>query len=488
MGQEIGPDLKRADAFDKATLVLCFLYFAAVSLTTHAIGKPVVGFVLLPLPLLFFRLTSVRFMVLALACWLLFFEAFQPGSSFLFFNTPDSLFAIFVILRLFFRREFLSLRLPTSGVLFPLYLFLLDAAIMTIPGFLQYGMDYYVFRDFKNILYLGLVVIFCRGDEPLFGPKTLYRVLLAFILFSSGHALVTLLKFLGDGFRPITWNEVFLADAILMIVALLPITRNPAARRLLFLALPISVLGLLATQTRGLWGSTLAALLFYVALRMTKARVISFAKMFKTLQVILVFLVLSEALMRLSIGMGLFEFIHMRTTSFAPQELVDPGSSLGYRIHESLVVWEKRSWFGHGSGARVYLYFTQLGNSKFINWWSIHSEYFELLHKYGFVGLGLFMWFLAALMIRARRMAFHGNAFVSAMGFLVLTTILNHALVSVTSGYLIRENVMLYLVLMVGIVERFHPRVLVSRLRAARGNRPSGPARSALPAAEREAA
>ena len=117
MGQEIGPDLNRADAFDKATLVLCFLYFAAVSLATHVIGKPVIGFALLPLPLLFFRLTSVRFMVLSLSCWLLFFEAFQVGSNFLFFNTPDTLFAVFVIVRLFFRQEFLSFRLPTSGLL-----------------------------------------------------------------------------------------------------------------------------------------------------------------------------------------------------------------------------------------------------------------------------------------------------------------------------------------------------------------------------------
>ena len=189
--------------------------------------------------------------------------------------------------------------------------------------------------------------------------------------------------------------------------------------------------------------------------------------------------------MRLSIGMGLFDFIRMRTTSFSPQELVDPASSLGYRITESLVVWEKRSWFGHGSGAPDYLYFTQLGNSKFINWWSIHSEYFELLHKYGFVGMGLFMWFLLVLMIRALRMAFHAKAFVSAMGFLVLTTVINHALVSITSGYLIRENVMLYLVLMVGIVERFHPRTRASRLRAARERAPSGPVLSALPATER---
>ena len=51
-------------------------------------------------------------------------------------------------------------------------------------------MDFYVFRDFRNLLYLCLVVIFCRGDEPIFGPKTLYRILLAFILFTASHAAV----------------------------------------------------------------------------------------------------------------------------------------------------------------------------------------------------------------------------------------------------------------------------------------------------------
>jgi O-antigen ligase len=172
----------------------------------------------------------------------------------------------------------------------------------------------------------------------------------------------------------------------------------------------------------------------------------------------LILLGAAEILLRVSTGKGLEGYLLDRLTAHQAGELVNPWSSLGYRIHESLAVWEKRTWFGHGSGARLYLFFTQLGMSKYINWWSIHSEYFEMLHKYGFVGLGIFLWFLGAVLIRARRLAMQGARFPSAIGFVALITLVNHCVVSITSGFLVRENVMLYMAMIVGMVEYYLPR------------------------------
>ena len=53
-----------------------------------------------------------------------------------------------------------------------------------------------------------------------------------------------------------------------------------------------------------------------------------------------------------------------------------------------------------------------------------------------------------------------GTRYPSAIGFAVLITLCNHCLVSITSGYLIRENVMLYMVLLVGMAERYLPRAV----------------------------
>jgi hypothetical protein len=466
--QSLGPRVKAPsrDAFDSLTLKLFLLYLGIVSLATHLSHQGWLGFFLAPVPLLFYRLDNFRFLILCLSCYLVYFECFQPASNFLFFNVPDSLFILFVVLKLFNRRDLHTYSIPMSPMLLPLYLFLAHGFAMSIHPYFRYGIDFYVMRDVKNLVYLSLAIFLSRAGEAVFNPGKIYRLLLFFVSYSALHSCVILLEFIRSGERPVTWNEVFLADGVLMAVALLPIARDRLDKRLLYGSLILCAFGLLATQTRGLWLSTLVSLGVYFAVRMGKSGSLKPASLLKWCFGLLLTLAIGEILLRISVGMSMVSFIHARLTAVRPQELIDPSSSLGYRIHESLVVWGKRSFFGHGSGARLYLYFTQLGLSKFINWWSIHSEYFELLHKYGFFGLGLFMWFIVSMLRRSLRIARSEQAFVSAMGFIVLTTVLNHCVVSITSGYLIRENVMLWLVLMVGIAERYYPRVAVDKGRA----------------------
>jgi O-antigen ligase len=244
-----------------------------------------------------------------------------------------------------------------------------------------------------------------------------------------------------------------------MIPILLSMNPSKPVRNLLYVCLPICLIGLLATQTRGLWLSAIISFALYICIRLFKSRTLRLAHLLKSGLAILLLVAIAEVILRISAGVGFLHFVQTRLMAHESNELINPYSSLGYRIHESLVVWEKRTWFGHGSGARLYIFFTQMGMSKFINWWSIHSEYFEILHKYGFLGLGIFMTFILGLLLRAYRIAVHGKAFTSGLGFLVFTTLTNHCLVSITSGYLVRENVMLYMVLLVGIVERYYPRV-----------------------------
>src|SRR5690606_37223684 len=132
-----------------------------------------------------------------------------------------------------------GITVPWSGLMLPLYLFLAHGLAMTVPGILKYGADFYVFRDAKNLAYLALIVLLGRSSEPLFGLKNIYRMLLLFAFLAAAHSTVVLAGFLMDGLRIITWNEVFIADAILMIAALLPVARGPRIRAALLGALGV---------------------------------------------------------------------------------------------------------------------------------------------------------------------------------------------------------------------------------------------------------
>jgi hypothetical protein len=449
---------RRIPFHDALTFAGYFVYLGIISLITHFTRQTWFGFFFAPLPMLFLRMDHFRFMLLAFSGYLLYFPGNLPGSNFLFFNTPDSLVLAYIGLYLFNRGGFAVFSLPVSPGLIPLYAFILYGFALSVGPVLEFGTDFYVMRDIKNLCFLLLVPLLGRAGEPMFAPKALFRILCGILGFTSLHAAIVLVNFLTTGERVLTWNEVFFADGVLLVPILLGLDLSKRIRGFLFASLVLCLMGLLACQTRGLWISAAASFLVYGALRIRKAGLIGLDEFRKRLPVVILLLLSAEAILRLSSGTGLGGFLLHRLTAHSANELINPWSSLGYRIHESLVVWQKRTWFGHGSGARLYLFFTQLGMSKFINWWSIHSQYFAILHKYGFIGLGLFLWFLAATLRRALRLAMRGARYPSTIGFAALITLINHCLVSITSGYLIRENVMLYMVAIVCMVECYLPR------------------------------
>jgi hypothetical protein len=128
---------------------------------------------------------------------------------------------------------------------------------------------------------------------------------------------------------------------------------------------------------------------------------------------------------------------------------------MGYRIYESYMVWRNKTLFGHGSGARILLLFTQWYPPRFIKWWAIHSGYFDLLHKYGFIGLGLYISIILLMLKRGMFLMRTRKRITQTFGTIVFLTLLNHAAVSITSQCFFRENVMIYIVLLIGIVEYY---------------------------------
>jgi O-antigen ligase len=144
--------------------------------------------------------------------------------------------------------------------------------------------------------------------------------------------------------------------------------------------------------------------------------------------------------------------ITSRLNDFKIEELINPASSTGYRLYESFMVIREASLFGHGSGARIHLVDT-IGNTKWHHWWSIHNEYIEILHKYGFIGLGIFLLLLIIYFFKSAVLIFHHKSSLQTIGLITFLIMLQHCIISMTSGYIIRDNIVPFLAILFSLVE-----------------------------------
>ena len=257
-----------------------------------------------------------------------------------------------------------------------------------------------------------------------------------------------------------TWNEILVGNSVLIAVILLRWLRNPNWRRLLAICIPVLFLGLYATQTRGIWMSTAGCLLVYalmnLALALIKRRPL--AGMLKGWAAALMGAVALWGVFKFGAGVDLYDKISMRVVAHKEMEFVDPSSSLGFRLYESHRVWQERTWLGHGSGTTIRLWKPTKTSIVRMDWWGIHMEYAEILHKFGVVGLGLFLLLLGSAFWRSFRLAAGGRGFPSAMGFITLLALMNTAVFSLTSGYFLREPAVVYLLFFLVILKKFPPR------------------------------
>ncbi len=369
----------------------------------HLFHARSVVFFLLPL-ILAFNATPFRFLMVLAASYFLFFQPYNPTSNFFLFSIPDSLVAVFVVLAFFSREKPLVFRLPRSAAFWSLYVFVAYVLILSIHSFGKYGADVYVVRDVKNALYLLLAPMILAGEKEETDLKKVFFVFFSIILLTTCYSTLGLLDFLVGKERFVTWNEIIISDSVIACALFLSgIRLSPKIRRFFGICLIICIAGLIVTQTRGLWLSTSACLLFfYAGMTFKNFSQIKFSSLMRRIVVIggtaaLIYLVFITVF-----RIRLLDFVVHRLMAFDEHELIDPYSSLGYRLNESFVVWEKASFFGHGPGARVHLFFTQIGFSKFMDWWSIHSGFLDLLHKYGFLGLAIFLFMYSRHFFRCR--------------------------------------------------------------------------------------
>jgi len=431
-------------------IVVSCIYLAALSYIANRYALPFISFFLAPLPLLAFRLDTFRFLIFYSAVNLFFFETFSIGSNFYFFQTGDACLLFFLVVYFIKRHNTFSFRLPVDSVLVFLYIFIAYVLIMAIGPLLSKGGDHWLLYDLKKYLVLATAVFFC--SQPIFGPKKLVFIFLAFIFFSSMYGLGKVGAFLFSNTRQITWNEIYFSNMFIVGIVLITILRHQAVRVLLGIAVFISGCGMLATQTRSIWISTSVCIFFYMAFYFKKiVRAIDAKKAIRVIFLLSMAILLIEIVMKLALNTDVIAFMGRRMAKVENNEFVNPFSSLGYRMYESYAIWLQRTLWGHGTGAYIYLIQTQLA-PKFMHWWSIHSEYMEILHKWGFVGLGLYVLFLGVFLLKAFKLFLSKKKFTAALGAVAFLTIANTAVISITSGYMMRVNMLMWDILMIGVV------------------------------------
>jgi hypothetical protein len=279
--------------------------------------------------------------------------------------------------------------------------------------------------------------------------------LLGIVLFTAVFSVICIIAFVITTKRVITWSEIYFSDGLIIAIVLMPVIIDRRIRRFLAISAALCFMALLTAQTRGLWLTTTFSLLLYGLVQIRRSKNIEMAKIAKVVSVVLLVVVATHVLLLLTVNLDLVTFITKRLFFQSHNKLLDPANSMGYRIYESYMIWRNKTVFGHGSGARIHLFFTQMDHPKFMDWWSIHSGFFDLLHKFGFVGLGLYV-IIFIISIRKSVTLLHSpKKIIQTLGTVAFICLLNHFFISITSEYFFKENVMIYMVILIGMVETY---------------------------------
>jgi O-antigen ligase len=422
---------------DKDSAFFAWTFLACVGVIRF--GSPSAAFALIPFAFLFAKLNPYRFLVLWIGSCLCLVETYR--STFLFVSASDALpIAYAFLLILFALPKGFRFRVPMNSAFVPLYLFIALALALAPRAFGESPPLGFAF-DLKMISLMAFIPVLIALEGPEREPKKIFLLAGTVIVFSSLHAVELLLRFLllGDQ-RPITWTGIFLANSLLFCVLGLQLPFSSRVRWLLRIALVLCALAIVVMQTRGLWISTFfcLGLLFLGTLLRMGRRMFRFLLRFV--------LIAGVGLVAINFGFialggqSLAAFVTRRLSDLEWIGLLDPYSSTGYRIHESWAVWDERTFWGHGPGATINLFFTQMDKSEFMDWWSIHSGYFEILHKFGFVGVILVGWMGLALFLKGWKLARRKNPWEHAAGAGVMLMLLNHAVYSISSNEFNRPN------------------------------------------------
>lgn len=405
------------------------------------LGSPLPAFILAPVLVLIVGTSPLLVLSGATCLYILFFDPARPLSLYYRLSPVDTFLAAWISALWILKNNRAAFTIPVCGLSLSSYALVLIGIMGGLRGFLNLGLDAYVIGDTRNVLYLLLLPILSHTATVCL--KAQFRIWTIMLLWISITTLLHGTHSLVSGVRLITWNEPIFGYGMVIAAGSFSLVRDKAMRVFLVTAGILSFVGLLATQTRAAWAAGVAGLLLCLLLQIRLKTL--FTRVLPGFVAALFFLFASITLLRV-IGFDMIRFMAVRLTQISSEELVSPNASLGFRIYEALNVLKDVSLFGHGAGARLFIYIPWANINRFVKWWYIHSEYFEVLHKYGILGLFTLLVFFSIAVFRSVVLSFSSSRGKRAIGRVSSGVIVTTMLLSVTSGYLTRPNTLLILV------------------------------------------
>ena len=424
------------------------VYFFVVSLIAHSLELPTIAFLIILIPLLFVRCDFSLILAFYFINSLAFYDPSDITSRVSNFLIPDIILLFLIFVVIVKKPDPFEIKIPINSLLITLYLMIFYFIAMSIKPLFVMGKDFYVMADIREVC-LFLLVPFIAFHKN-FSLKSGFRLIIIIILSTTFCALNCIITYLLTNDRVLTWHETFFADALLMSIILFFYLKSIKIKIILGTVAVICFFAMIFTQTRSIWLASAICGVLIVPLQLLKGfKWSSVLKFIKIISFVVILLISVEGIFKV----GLVNLVTNRFKDFSMYELINPASSTGYRVYESYMVLRSSTLWGHGSGARIHLVKTQGKKIKWHYWWSIHCEYFEILHKYGYVGLGIFLIFLAIYFCRASLLIVHSKKVIRIIGLICFIVMLQHCIISITSGYIIRDDITSFLAFMICLLE-----------------------------------
>ncbi len=339
----------------------------------------------------FFNAFSFRSLYFTLLCCFLIVSPAIPISE-RHFSKPISiggaypqdfamlfLFAVALKGQLVQARSSLTLRFSLTEKLF--FFYSATFFISLVVGFLNGNKFSFILGDLRDFLYLSLFWVY------LWFMKTSDDVDAAFRLFVGVSFVFALVGFLDDALlrnfaRYNSGISFLLVGATLMVVSMLLVADYSSRRKTLFFVLLVMLGGIFITFTRGLYLGFFVGLIAILLALGNK----------QSLRLLLSVGVLSAVVFfgSLALGFSIDKFVNL-TTYRGSAVVGDLDISSTERILEVISVLNEfplHPFFGAGAGGTVAVYKFGDVNTKegIIDWWFIHNNYAQALHKSGLVG------------------------------------------------------------------------------------------------------
>jgi len=449
--------------FSGLKFLICIIYISFCAFVTNISGKASIGFYLGPLVLLFFDIPFYAYYSLILFSFIFCYEPFLLIGPYILIS--DSLIIGYIFFKLikspqlFFTFVFRKTTLQLVVIAFAFYCFL-----QSVIPFSQGHVSIIFIQYTKVILYLFLVPFMAR--KSIFTPKKIGLIVFTILLAITLKSFITIGTFAAFHDRVTTWNEIYFVDGIIISICTYWFTKNKKTRLLLIACILLFSSALIVVETRSLWIGTLAAASIIGLSALIKYRYsIKWVSLFKTTLISVLIITVSSIGLSAVLGVSTTELITKRLHSSEKGEEKSPWSSTGYRVYEAVMVWKNRTFWGHGTGATLHIVATQIAalnpNDKHANkwwyWWGIHSEYVKILHFYGFAGLFLYISCIITTIITGFRLFTNKKRFIAILGAMIFAITIAHAIISISSGYIIRDNVVPFFIFVFSIAIAYTP-------------------------------